>query len=197
MQLNKTKIGTLINLVQKNNNDLKYGECDVRGISIEKKFIFTKADLTGVDLRKYTLVEPGAFAYVTVTSRNGEKISLAYNYSKETYLVSSTYVVFNVVSDKILPEYLYIFFNRPEFDRYARFNSWGSARETFSWEDLCDTEIEIPSIQTQQKCIDIYVGIRESINTLEKLKERQKNICQVLIKASIEEAKKCEVTNIG
>lgn len=110
-----------------------------------------------VSLTPYILVKPDFFAYVTVTSRNGEKITLAHNDTQDTYIVSSSYVVFSVSrKDLLISDYLFIYFNRPEFDRYARFNSWGSARETFSWEDMCDIEIDLPDITTQQKYVDIY-----------------------------------------
>lgn len=113
--------------------------------------------MTGVSLRPYILVKPDYFAYVTVTSRNGEKITLAHNDTENTYIVSSSYVVFDVSRpDILLSDYLFMYFNRPEFDRYARFNSWGSARETFSWEDMCDIDIELPDITVQQKYVDIY-----------------------------------------
>ena len=92
-----------------------------------------------------------------MTSRNGEKITLAHNDTDKTYIVSSSYVVFKTrKSSSVLSDYLFIYFNRPEFDRYSRFNSWGSARETFSWEDMCDIDIELPSIDIQQKYVDIY-----------------------------------------
>lgn len=151
------RLGDYIELNEEKNTDLKYGESDVKGISINKIFIETKANLKNVSLRPYLVVRPKHFAYVTVTSRNGEKVSMAFNDTEETYIVSSSYVSFSVKDqNQLLPEYLYIFFNRPEFDRIARFNSWGSARETFSWEDLCDLKIEVPSIEIQQKYVDVY-----------------------------------------
>ena len=110
-----------------------------------------------VSLNPYILVKPDYFAYVTVTSRNGEKITLAHNTTDNTYIVSSSYVVFSVKNkDLLLSDYLFMYFNRPEFDRYTRFNSWGSARETFSWEDMCDMEIELPPLPIQQKYVDVY-----------------------------------------
>ena len=94
---------------------------------------------------------------VTVTSRNGEKITIAHNSTEDTYIVSSSYIVFKVSKPELLlSDYLYIYFNRPEFDRFSRFNSWGSARETFDWSDMCDMDIELPSIEIQQKYVDIY-----------------------------------------
>ena len=157
MALSKYKLGELIQLEDgRNTNDL-YNIKDVKGISIQKKFIETKADMQGVSLLPYILVKPDFFAYVTVTSRNGEKITLAHNTTNDTYIVSSSYMVFSVSKTDLLnSDYLFIYFNRPEFDRYARFNSWGSARETFDWDTLCDIDIELPDLPTQQKYVDIY-----------------------------------------
>lgn len=157
MASTKYKLGALLHLCDERNSNSYYTLADVKGISIQKAFIETKADMTGVSLKPYILVKPDCFAYVTVTSRNGEKITLAYNDTENTYIVSSSYVVFEVVrTDILLSTYLFMYFNRPEFDRYARFNSWGSARETFSWEDMCDIDIELPPINIQQKYVDIY-----------------------------------------
>ncbi len=157
MGLSKYKLGELIQLEDARNTDGKVTLEDVKGISIQKAFIETKADMEGVSLTPYIIVKPGFFAYVTVTSRNGEKITLAYNDSNSTFIVSSSYVVFSISKKELLSaEYLFMYFNRPEFDRYTRFNSWGSARETFNWEDMCDIDIEIPPLPVQQKYVDIY-----------------------------------------
>ena len=157
MALTKYRLGDLIQLEDARNADGRFSLADVRGISIQKVFIETKADMDGVSLSPYIIVRPDFFAYVTVTSRNGEKITLAHNNTEETYIVSSSYIVFSVAKKELLDsKYLFMYFNRPEFDRYARFNSWGSARETFNWEDFCDIEIELPELSIQQKYVDIY-----------------------------------------
>ena len=135
-------------------------------------------------------MRPDTFAYVTVTSRNGEKISLAHNNSNETYIVSSSYVVFEVSrKDELLPSYLNMFLSRSEFDRYTRFHSLGSARETFAWEDMQEVKIPIPDIEVQRAIVNIYKAfiIRREIN--EKLKAQIKDICPILIKGSLEEQK--------
>lgn len=169
MTLSKYKLGDLIELRDLKNDSLEYGLGDVKGISIKKIFIETKADMEGVSLKPYLLVQPDDFAYVTVTSRNGNKITLAHNVSDNTYIVSSSYIVFKVKRDDLLiSDYLFMYFNRPEFDRYSRYNSWGSARETFSWEDMCDIEIELPSINIQQKYVDIYNAMIENQKCYEK-----------------------------
>lgn len=157
MGLTKYKLGELVQLEDARNIEGAYLLKDVKGISIQKIFIETKADMADVSLSPYIVVKPDFFAYVTVTSRNGEKITLAHNNTKDTFIVSSSYIVFSISrQDLLIPEYMYMFFNRPEFDRYSRFNSWGSARETFSWDEMCDIDIELPSIPTQQKYVDIY-----------------------------------------
>lgn len=185
------KLGTFISVCEKKNEELQYGINDVKGVSIEKKFIDTKANMEGVSLRPYAVIKPDEFAYVTVTSRNGGKISLAHNNTQNTYICSSSYVVFAVTNtDTLLPSYLAMLFKRGEFDRYARFHSWGSARETFDWNEMCDVQIPIPSIEIQQDIVNIYEAYltRKEIN--EKLKNHIKDMCPILIKGSIEEAQK-------
>ena len=181
------KIGPYIELVEEQNSKQIYGVESVKGISIEKKFIDTKADMIGVGLKPYYVVKPGEFAYVTVTSRNGGKISLALNDSEETYICSSSYVAFRSANkEKLLPQYLMLYFSRSEFDRYSRFNSWGSARETFEWSEMCNVEISIPDINIQKAISEIYsvYSRRKEIN--EKLKAQIRDICPILIKGSLE-----------
>ncbi len=178
MGLTKYKLGELIEHCDDRNSDGVYSLEDVKGISIKKEFIETKADMAGVSLFPYILVRPDSFAYVTVTSRNGEKITLAHNTSKDTYIVSSSYEVFRVSRpDLLLSDYLFIFFNRPEFDRYSRFNSWGSARETFSWEDFCDTDITLPFIEQQQKYVDVYLALQKNLAAYQSKVDELKLVC--------------------
>lgn len=153
------KIGDFIETCDERNRNGAFGEDAVKGISIEKIFIPTKANMDGVPLGNYKVVKPKEFAFVTVTSRNGGKISLAYNNSSENYIVSATYEVFRVNRDDVLPEYLYLWFLRPEFDRYARFHSWGSARETFSMDDMKRVEIPVPDMETQQRLVAVWAGL--------------------------------------
>lgn len=181
-------LGKYLELVETRNESLQYGIDAVKGVSIEKKFIDTKADMAGVNLRPYYVVYPNEFAYVTVTSRNGGKISLAINDSKDAYICSSSYVVFRSKNvDVLLPQYLMLYFSRAEFNRYARFHSWGSARETFDWEEMCTVEIPIPDIKVQKSIVGIYNSFitRREIN--EKLKAQIRAICPILIKGSLEE----------
>ena len=195
MNQKKYKLGELIEPSDERNSELKFGIDDVKGISIQKIFIETKADMAGVSLSPYLLVKPDYFAYVTVTSRNGEKITLAHNKTQKTYIVSSSYIVFRVKQPKLLlSDYLFIYFNRPEFDRFSRFNSWGSARETFSWDDLCDIDITLPDLPTQQKYVDIY----ESMVANQKSYEQGLDDLKLTCDAFLDKLKKeCDKQEIG
>lgn len=190
-ELGKTHIGVKIGqfiIPSDLRNVEKLDVASVRGISTGKEFIATKADLDSVGLDNYKVVTPGQFAYVPDTSRRGDKISLALNNSEDSYLVSSISTVFETQRDALLPEYLMLFFKRDEFDRYARFHSWGSARETFDWPEMCDVEIPVPDVKIQQYVVNIYLAyqLRKEIN--EQLKAQIRDLCPILIKGSIEEA---------
>jgi len=161
----------------------------VRGISTSKELIFTKADMDGVGLGSYKTLAPGQIAYVPDTSRRGEKVSLGFNNTSETYLVSSIYTVFDTDVSKLDPKYLMLFLTRAEFDRYARFNSWGSARETFDWSEMCNVEIPIPDVKVQRAIAEIFDVYNERKAINERLKAQIKDICPILIKGSLEEAK--------
>lgn len=185
------RIGDYIKLSDTQNKNLKYGLENLKGISIQKKFIETKADMKDVPLHSYLVVQPDDFAYVTVTSRNGEKITLAHNSSNDTYIVSSSYVVFRISEPNLLDsKYLFLFLSRSEFDRYSRFHSWGSARETFDWQDMQEVCIPIPDIKLQNSIADIFEVYSHRISVNERLKQQIKDICPILIKGSIEEAQK-------
>jgi len=185
MGLIKYKLGTLITMSEEKNINCKFGLDNLKGISIKKRFIETKADMTDVSLHNYLIVPPNAFAYVTITSRNGEKITIAHNDTEKTYIVSSSYVAFSVTRpDVIDSDYLFMFFNRPEFDRYSRFCSWGSAREAFTWDEMCDIEIRLPDLSTQRKYADVF----KSMGNSEAYRHFLDVICPILIKGSLEEA---------
>lgn len=176
------RLGDLIELCDERNSEGKYGIDDVRGISIEKKLIFTKADMNGVSLNPYKVMQPNDFCYVTVTSRNGGKISLAMNDTDSTFILSSSYIIFRSKDENILlPEYLYLLLSRTEFDRYSRFNSWGSARETFDWSEMCRVQIPLPSIETQKELVAVYNGLKELAEENEKLLKPLEESCQAFI----------------
>ena len=176
--MKRYKLGELIELCDERNSDNKYKLSDVKGISTEKAFIDTKANMDGVSLESYKVVNPREFSYVSDTSRRGDKIALAFNNSNKAVLVSSIYTTFKCNrNDLLIPEFLFMFFNRPEFDRYARFNSWGSARETFSWEDFCDIDITLPSIEQQRKYVNIYLALQSNLAAYQSKVEELKMVC--------------------
>ena len=177
-----TKLGKFIEISDLRNSEDKYDADSVVGISTQKMMISTKADLDGVKLTSYKLLPPGYFAYVPDTSRRGDKMSLCFNNTEETFIVSSISVVFYINNeDELNPDYLFMYFNRPEFDRYARFNSWGSARETFDWNDMCDIEIELPPIDIQRKYAAVYVSMLENQRSYERGLEDLKLVCDAYI----------------
>lgn len=181
------KIGKYLELVEQKNDHLQYGLDAVRGIATNKRLIPTKANMNGVSLVTYKIVGPGQIAYVPDTSRRGNKISIAFNDTQESFLVSSISIVFRTKTEYLLPEYLALFFARVEFDRYARFNSWGSARETFDWEEMCNVQIPIPDIKVQRAIADIYAVYQTRKRINEQLKAQIKNICPILIRGSLED----------
>jgi type I restriction enzyme S subunit len=151
----QTAIGEFIRQSDERNG-IGLGVESVRGLAVSKAMIETKADINGVSLGNYKVLPPKHIAYVPDTSRRGDKISLGFNGSDETYLVSSISTVFGTDKERLLPEYLMLFFTRSEFDRYTRFHSWGSARETFGWDDMCEVKIPIPDTGVQQSIVNIY-----------------------------------------
>lgn len=177
-----TKLGKYIELSDLRNSEDKYGEEAVVGISTQKTMISTKADLDGVKLTSYKLLPPGYFAYVPDTSRRGDKMSLCFNNTENTYIVSSISSVFYISDEESLnSEYLFMYFNRPEFDRYSRFNSWGSARETFDWSEMCDIEIELPPIDIQKKYVDTYLAMLANQQSYERGLDDLKLVCDAYI----------------
>lgn len=162
---------------------------DIKGISsVSKSFVETKADTTNVNLTNYKIVQEGDFAFNPNTARMGDRIPIALNTRNEEILVSSIYPVFKLDETKINRFYLDLIFSRPSFDRYVRFNSWGSAREIFDFPDMEEFSISIPPIEIQNSIANIYKVYTERKGINEKLKEQIKSICPILIKGAMEEA---------
>ena len=162
-------LGNYIRLVDERNRDLAVTK--LLGVSISKKFIPSIANIVGTDLSNYKIVRRGQFAYGPVTSRNGEKISIAY-LDEEDCIISSSYTVFKVENKEELdPEYLMLWFSRPEFDRYARYKSHGSVREIFDWNELCMVELPVPDIEKQRKIVKAYRTITDRIVLKQKIND--------------------------
>lgn len=186
-------LGEYVEQSDERNNDLKID--NLIGISVNKVFMETKSNKEKLDLSNYKIVRPREFGYVSVTSRNGEKISIAI-LDGDAGLLSSTYTVFRVKDTSVLmPEYLFLFFKRAEFDRYARFHSWGSARETFDWADMCNVKLPIPDIKVQEAIVTIYHTLETRKRINEQLKNTIKPLCPVLMKGVVESMKLENVEN--
>lgn len=182
----RRKIGPYLQESDRRNEE-GLGLEQVRGLATSKEMIPTKADMAGVDLANYRLVEPRQFAYVPDTSRRGDKVSLGLNQTDRPVLVSSISTVFGSDESALLPEYLMLFFRRAEFDRYARFHSWGSAREAFDFSSMCDMEIPIPDISVQRAIAEIFAVYNERKGIYETWKAQMKELCPVLIRGSLTE----------
>ena len=171
-------LGDFIQPVDERNRDLRVDY--LLGVSISKQFIPSIANIVGTDLSNYKIIRTGQFAYGPVTSRNGEKISIALLRDKDC-IISSSYTVFEVVNKNELdPEYLMLWFSRPEFDRYARYMSHGSVREIFDWDELCKVELPVPSIDKQRSIVRAYQTITERI----ELKRRLNDNLEAVLAAS-------------
>lgn len=173
------RLGDYIREVNVRNRELMVTQ--LLGLSIEKRFIPSIANTIGTDMAGYKVVRRGQFAYVPVTSRNGEKITIALLENCDEAIISQAYTVFEVVDcDKLLPEYLMMWFRRPEFDRYARFHSHGSAREVFDWEELCDVQLPVPSIERQREIVSEYETLTLRIRLNEQMIEKLEATAQAL-----------------
>ena len=180
MALNKCKLGEHIELREIVNSDLSFGLDDVRGVNNLKFLMSTKADMNGRDLSKFQIVYPGEFVFNHRTSRNGSKFSIARNDEERPIICTEDYVVFRIKEESrsiLMAEWLYMFFNRSEFDRYVITNSWGSSTEFYNWEDLCAVEMELPSFTIQQKYVDIYKAMVANQQSYERGLEDLKLVC--------------------
>lgn len=165
------------------------GTKNVMGVSTTKEFREPTSKVNRNELANYKVVKPRQISFVQ-TTHNEKVFCNAFNNTDEDIVVTSVNEVFSVNEEKLLPEYLVMFLNRTEFDRYARFHSWGSARETFTWDDLIKVKIPIADITIQKAIVDIYTVYKERKDINQTLKARINDICPILIKGSIEEAKK-------
>lgn len=179
------EIGPYIEECNERNIEVTYGTKSVRGLAVSKGMIETKANLQGVSLSSYKLVHPKEIAFVPDTSRRGDKMSLGLNDSNSIYLVSSISCVFKTDLNTLLSNYLYLFFCRPEFDRYARFNSWGSARETFTFVDMRRVRIPLPPLSVQQAIVNIYNCANEAKKIAAEADRMSREVCPALIQHAI------------
>ena len=181
MKSNYKKLGSYIRQIDVRNSDGALGEENLYGISVTKEFIITHANLVGVTFDGYKIVGSRQFAYIPDTSRRGDRIAISLNSFGEKIIVSSICTIFEITDEnELLPEYLMLWFMRPEFDRYARFMSNGSAREVFDWECMCGVELPIPAISEQRKIVHDYQVIADRIEVLKSINEKCKDIVKTL-----------------
>lgn len=182
MGLSRYKLGELIELVTETNSDLKYQENDVRGMTITKEIISTKANVKNTDLSKFLVVHPNEFIFNPRT--HGKKIGFGYNNSNKAFLISWNNIAFSLSEygrKLALPKYLFLHFNRSEWDRAACFSSWGSSTEVFSWNALCDMDIDLPSLAIQQKYVNVYNAMVSNQKAYERGLEDLKLTCDAYI----------------
>ncbi|MDR3130469.1 MAG: restriction endonuclease subunit S [Treponema sp.] len=189
-ELPRIAIGEYIEESDERNSDLKLGKNEVKGMTITKEIIPTKANMNDASFEKYIVVQPGQFIYNPRT--HGKKIGLGYNNTGACFLITWNNIAFFIkkeCEDKLIPDYLFMFLKRAEWDRWACFNSWGSSTEVFAWEDLCRTEIPIPDTSIQRGVVNIFNAYSIRKDIIEKLKAQIKDICPILIRGAMEEGK--------
>ena len=165
------------------------------GVSVQKQFIQSIANTVGTDFTKYKVVKKGQFTYIPDTSRRGDKIAIALLEDYEEGLVSNVYTVFEVIdTEKLLPEYLMLWFSRPEFDRYARFKSHGSVREVMDWEEMCKVELPVPDIEKQRKIVKAYKTITDRIALKQKINDNLISTLQSIYKKMFLESQNTYMT---
>ena len=180
MELTKKELGQFLELLDNRNSLMKYGVEYVRGVNNLKQLMPTKADLSSRDLSKFQIVRPGEFVFNHRTSRNGSKFSIAYNDTEESIICTEDYVVFRIKPEckQILnARWLYMFFNRAEFDRYVITNSWGSSTEFYNWQDICEILLEIPQIEIQNKYVAVYEAMLANQKSYECGLEDLRTVC--------------------
>ena len=180
MKSNYKQLGQFIRQVDVRNTDGK--EENLLGVSVQKQFIPSIANTVGTDFRKYKVVKKGQFTYIPDTSRRGDKIGIALLEDYDEGLVSNVYTVFEIIDEKqLIPEYLMIWFSRPEFDRYARFKSHGSVREVMDWDEMCKVELPVPSYEKQKEIVDNYKAIKDRIALKQKINDNLANTEQAIL----------------
>ena len=174
-------LGELIRQIDIRNTEGK--EDNLLGVSVQKQFIPSIANTVGTDFTKYKVVKKGQFTYIPDTSRRGDKIAIALLQDYEEGLVSNVYTVFEVIDEeKLLPEYLMLWFSRPEFDRYARFKSHGSVREIMDWDEMCKVELPVPSIEKQRSIVKAYKAITDRIELKRRINDNLEATAQAVYK---------------
>lgn len=185
MKSNYKRLGNYIRQVDvRNVEDKRY---ELLGVSVEKCFISSIANTVGTDWHNYKIIKRGQFCYIPDTSRRGDKIGIAHLVDREIGLVSAVYTVFEVWNKELMPEYLMLWFKRPEFDRYARYRSHGSVREIFDWEEMCNVELPVPPIDEQEIIVDAYETIERRIALKRKINDNLADTAQAIYRRTFKD----------
>lgn len=180
---NPTHIGPFIEEVDERNTDLSIKLS--QGIN-NKKYFQTPVQVAE-DSKSDKIVRKGYFAYNRATTRNSDKISIAYR-DGEDCTVSSSYQVFRIIDENIInPYFLLLWFKRPEFDRYARFKSRGSAHEFFNFDEMQAVRVPLPDIEMQRAIADIYLCAERAKHIAEEADRLSREICPALMQHIIHE----------
>jgi len=178
--MNKIKLEELIEISTEINSSGEFGLPDIRGVANTKGFIPTKANMEGRSLLSFSIIRPRSFAFNRRTTRNGERLGLGFNDTKTSFICTEDYIVFKVKKEKenvLLPEFLFLFFLRDEFDRYVRWDSWGSATEFFNWENMCQVQISLPNLEEQKAYVASWQGLKELVSQNETLIQQLESVC--------------------
>ena len=195
MSSNYEKIGKFVELYDEINSNEEFSDLDdLQGINSNKYFQECKSNKNDIELNRYRICRNHTFAYNKATSRNGEKISIAYREDGDC-LISPSYITFKIIDkEKLLPKYLMLYFSKELFDCYSRFNSWGSATEFLNWEDFCDMEINVPPLDEQREIIKKYEIIEERIDLLDNENALLNKICSLQLLKFNNYVEKCNST---
>lgn len=179
MRSNYKRLGSCIRPIDVRNSEGR--EDGLLGLSVQKTFVQSKANTIGTNFRNYKVVKRNQFSYTADTSRREDKIAIALLDQWDEALVSPIYTVFEIIDpEELLPEYLMMWFRRPEFDRYARYMSHGSVRELFGWEEMTNVELPVPPPEQQREIVADYRSVVERIRLNERLNEKLEETAQAL-----------------
>ena len=175
------KFEDLIEEVKEFNTDLRYGLDDIVGVTIEKGLIPTIANLTQTALDKFYIIKPETFVYNPRT--HGVRLGMGYNDTCNTYITTWNNVAFRVkdtAKNIVIPQYLWLYFCRPVWDRLTNFLAWGSSTIVFAWKDFLTIEIDLPSITRQREIVAEYETLTRRIRINEQMIQNLESTAQTL-----------------
>ena len=170
MKSNYKRLGNYIQELKVRNTEQKVEK--LLGINIDKFFMPSVANVVGTDLSVYKIVKKNQFACNRMHVGRDYRLPISMSKINEEFIVSPAYDVFEITDTKVLnPEYLMMWFRRSEFDRYADFRSDAAIRGGYGWNELCETEIKLPSLEEQRKKVQAYKTITDRIELKKKIND--------------------------